>query len=258
MQFQHISRGFFLEACWGNCSVTKLHLTLCDPLDCSTPGFPALHHLLEFAQTHVHWVGDALKPSRPLSFPSLALSLSQRQSFQMSWFFMSGSQNIGASASVLSVHVQGWFPLGLLWSPCCRVYHLKSVGTLLQVVGFESTGGAAPNLGILILIPKRQKEQAWGQQEPDHTGDGDRVLGGGREGDGGAVGESCLKNNQRPQQPFPHPEKNYCRDRVYLILWRKRTIWIPGGKITVLLKYFFLWRIRYISCNFVARLEWDC
>ena len=164
MQFQHISRGFFLEACWGNCSVTKLHLTLCDPLDCSTPGFPALHHLLEFAQTHVHWVGDALKPSRPLSFPSLALSLSQRESFQMSWFFMSGSQNIGASASVLPVHVQGWFPLGLLWSPCCRVYHLKSVGTLLQVVGFESTGGAAPNLGILILIPRGKKSKPEGSR----------------------------------------------------------------------------------------------
>ena len=38
------------------CSVAKLFLTLCDPMDCSTPGFPVLHHLLEFAQTHVHWV----------------------------------------------------------------------------------------------------------------------------------------------------------------------------------------------------------
>ena len=36
------------------CSVAKLCLTLCDPMDCSTPGFPVLHHLPEFAQTHVH------------------------------------------------------------------------------------------------------------------------------------------------------------------------------------------------------------
>ena len=41
--------------------------TLCDPIDCSTPGFPVLHHLLEFAQTHVHCVGDAIQPSHPLS-----------------------------------------------------------------------------------------------------------------------------------------------------------------------------------------------
>ena len=47
------------------CSVTHLCLTLCDPVDCSTPGFPILHCLLEFAQTHAHWVGDAIQPSRP-------------------------------------------------------------------------------------------------------------------------------------------------------------------------------------------------
>ena len=53
---------------------------LCDPIDCSTPGFPALHDLLEFAQTHVHSVGDAVQPSHPLSPPSPpALNLSQHQ-----------------------------------------------------------------------------------------------------------------------------------------------------------------------------------
>ena len=45
------------------CSVTKSYPTLCNPMDCSTPGFPDLHHLPEFAQTHVHWVGDAIQPS---------------------------------------------------------------------------------------------------------------------------------------------------------------------------------------------------
>ena len=55
-------------------------LTLCDPLDCSLPGFPVLHHLPEFAQTHVHWVGDVIQPSHPLSSPSPpALNLSQHQ-----------------------------------------------------------------------------------------------------------------------------------------------------------------------------------
>ena len=47
-------------------SVAKSCLTLCDPMDCSTPGFPVLQHLLEFTQTHVHWVGDAMQPSHHL------------------------------------------------------------------------------------------------------------------------------------------------------------------------------------------------
>ena len=51
------------------CSVAQSCPTLCSPMDCSTPGFPVLNHLLEFAQTHVHWVGDAIQPSHPLSSP---------------------------------------------------------------------------------------------------------------------------------------------------------------------------------------------
>ena len=45
--------------------------TLCDPMDCSTPGFPVFHCLLELAQTHVHWVSDAIQSSCPLLSPSL-------------------------------------------------------------------------------------------------------------------------------------------------------------------------------------------
>ena len=51
-------------------SVTQSCPTLCDPVDCSVPGFPAHHQLLELAQTHVHGVGDAIQPSHPLSSPS--------------------------------------------------------------------------------------------------------------------------------------------------------------------------------------------
>ena len=61
-------------------SVAQSCLTLCDPMDCSTPGFPVHHQLLEFAQTHVHWVSDAIQPSHPLSSPSLpTFNLSQHQ-----------------------------------------------------------------------------------------------------------------------------------------------------------------------------------
>ena len=48
------------------CSVAKSCPILCNPMDCSTPGFPVLHYLSEFVQTHVHWVGDAIQPSNPL------------------------------------------------------------------------------------------------------------------------------------------------------------------------------------------------
>ena len=64
------------------CLVTKPCPTLCNPMACSTPGFPVLHHLPEFAQTHVHWVSDAIQASHPLLPPyPLALSLSQHQAF---------------------------------------------------------------------------------------------------------------------------------------------------------------------------------
>ena len=54
----------------------------CNPMDCSTPGFPVLHCLLEFAKIHVHWLDDAIKSSHPLSPPSpLTLNRSQHQDF---------------------------------------------------------------------------------------------------------------------------------------------------------------------------------
>ena len=66
--------------CYCCCSVTKSCLTLLDPMDWSTPGFPVPHHLPEFAQVHVHWVSDAIQPFHPLSPSSLsAFNLSQHQ-----------------------------------------------------------------------------------------------------------------------------------------------------------------------------------
>ena len=51
-------------------SVAELCPTLCNPMDYNTPGFPVLHYFLEFSQTHVHQVSDAIQPSHPLSSPS--------------------------------------------------------------------------------------------------------------------------------------------------------------------------------------------
>ena len=60
-------------------SVTQSCPTLYDSVDCSTPGVPVYHLLLELAQTHVHRVGDAIQSSHPLSPPSPAFNLSQHQ-----------------------------------------------------------------------------------------------------------------------------------------------------------------------------------
>ena len=86
-------------------------------MDCNMPGLPVLYHFQELAQTHVHWLTDAIKPSHPLSPPSPpAFSLSHRQCLPISQLFTSGGQSIGASASlsVLLMHIQGCFHLGLI------------------------------------------------------------------------------------------------------------------------------------------------
>ena len=87
------------------------HIRLCDPMDCSTPGYPAHQQLLEFIQTHVHWVGDAIQLFHPLSSPSPpSPNPSQHQSFPMSQLFTWGGQNAGVSAlaSFLPKNTQDW------------------------------------------------------------------------------------------------------------------------------------------------------
>ena len=98
------------------CSVTQSCLILCDPMDCSTPGFPVLHHLLELAQIHMHWVGDAIQPSHPVApVSSCPQSFLASGSFTRSQFFASGGQSteISASAWLHPMNIQDWFPLGL-------------------------------------------------------------------------------------------------------------------------------------------------
>ena len=70
-------------------SVIQSCLTLCNPMNCNTPGLPVHHQLPELVQINVHQVGDAIQPSRPLSSPSPAFNLSQQQSFPVSQFFAS-------------------------------------------------------------------------------------------------------------------------------------------------------------------------
>ena len=96
-------------------SVTQLGLTLCNPMDCCTPGLPVHHQLPELIQTHVHQVSDTVQPSilcrslllLPSIFPSISIFSSELSA--------SGGQSTGASASasVLPMNIQDRFPLGL-------------------------------------------------------------------------------------------------------------------------------------------------
>ena len=90
--------------------------TLCNPMDCSMPGFLIHHQLLEFTQTRPlsRWCHPTISFS-VVPFSSRFQSFPASGSFQMSQLFASGSQSIGisASASVLQMNIQDWFPLGL-------------------------------------------------------------------------------------------------------------------------------------------------
>ena len=87
-------------------SVAQSCPTLCDPMNCSTPGLPVYYQLPEFTQTHVHRVGDAIQPSHPLSSPSPpAPNPSQHQSL-FQWVKSSheiGGQSTGVSALALFI-----------------------------------------------------------------------------------------------------------------------------------------------------------
>ena len=91
-------------------SVTQLCLTVCNPMDCSMPGLPVHHQLLQPTHTQVCHIGGAIQPSHPLLSPSPpTFSLSPASgSFPMSQFFTSGGQSIGVSglASVLPMNIQ--------------------------------------------------------------------------------------------------------------------------------------------------------
>ena len=101
-------------------------------MDCSTPGFFVLHHLLELAQTHVHWVADAIRPFSSFVAPFSCLqAFLASGSFPMSQVFTWGGQSIGVSAlvSVLPVYTQDWSPLG--WTGWISLQS-KGLTSLLQ------------------------------------------------------------------------------------------------------------------------------
>ena len=85
------------------CSVAKSCPTVYDPMNCSRPGIPLLHSLFEFSQIDAHWVSDTIQPSHLLLMPSVFTSVR----------IFSNELTLSASASVLPMNIQGWFPVGL-------------------------------------------------------------------------------------------------------------------------------------------------
>ena len=118
------------------CSVTKLSPILCDPMDWSTPGFPVLQHPRTCSNSCQlsRWCHPTIMLCHPLllcppSFPATG-------SFPMNWLFASGGQSLRASASatVLPMNIQGWFPLGL-----AGLISLLSKGLLKSLVQYHSS-----------------------------------------------------------------------------------------------------------------------
>ena len=115
----------FIVAVW-----SFSHVWLCDPVNCNAPGLPVHHQLLEFTQTHVHWVSDAIPlSSSVVLFSSCLQSFPASGSFLVSQFFASGGQGIeaSASASVLPMNIQDWLPLGFTGLTSLQSKGLSSV-----------------------------------------------------------------------------------------------------------------------------------
>ena len=132
-------------------SVAQSCLTLCDPMNRSTPGLPVHHQLPEFTQTHVHQVSDAIQTSHPLSSPSpLAPNPSQHQGL-FQW--VSSSHQLAKVLELqlqhqffIPMNIQGWFPW-LVWSPYCPgdsqesspTSQFKSINSLVLGFLYSST-----------------------------------------------------------------------------------------------------------------------
>ena len=160
-------------------SVAQSCPPLCDPMDCSTPGLPVHHHLPELAQTHVHCVSEAIKPSHPLSAPSPpAVNLSQHQGFfpnqsalRIRWpkcwsFSFSISPSNVAYSGLISPGLTGLI-LSAAWKTSLPFIprsetSARKMGMSGILSGFPSytTGHSAPGLGS--SAPSVSERCPWG------------------------------------------------------------------------------------------------
>ena len=113
---------------------------LWDPIDCRTPGFCAHHQLSEHAQTHVHWVGDAIQPSHPLSSPSPPAFTSRRVFFSESvlcirwpkyWSFSFSINLSNEYSGLISFVIDCFDPLAVHGTLQCLLHHHSSKASIL-------------------------------------------------------------------------------------------------------------------------------
>ena len=127
-------------------SVAQMCPNLCDPMECSTPGFPGHHQLLELTQTHLHRVSDAIQPSHPLLSPSPAFSLSQHQGL----FKWASSLHQVAKVMELqlqSFHWEHWFVILLVtWY---KLYHMTEFKKTILTQGLGTWG----HILICSIVP---------------------------------------------------------------------------------------------------------
>ena len=114
-------------------------------MNCSTPGLPVHHQLPGFTQTHVHWVGDAIQPSHPLSSPFPPAS----ESFPMSQLFTWGGQSTGVSAlgSFLPKNTQGWSSFRMDWLDLLAVQ-----GTLKSLLQNHSSKASILQCSAFFMV----------------------------------------------------------------------------------------------------------
>ena len=130
-------------------------------MDCITLGFRVLHHLLEIAQTHVHWVGDAIQPSHPLSSPSLPnFNLSQHQAVfkWVSSLHHVAKILVSTSASVLPMNIQDWFPLG--WTGLISLQS-KGFSRVFSNTTIQKHHVIKGNMFIMMLLNCGVGEDSW-------------------------------------------------------------------------------------------------
>ena len=121
------------------CSVTQWCLTFWDPMSCSTPGFPWLHYLLELAQTHIHWVSDAIQLSCPLFSLLLLPSI---------------SPSISVFSNELALHIRWW----KYWS---FSFSISPSSEYSGLISFRIDWPAPPQLEVLPVAVLQCFVMAW-------------------------------------------------------------------------------------------------
>ena len=159
MSLGNVSKWWDITKCLFS-SVAQSCLTLCDPMDCSTSGFPVHHQLLEFTQTHVHQVIHPAISSSVFPF-SCPQSLPPSESFPMSQLFTWGGQStrVSALASFLPKNTQGWSP-----SEWTGWISLQSKG--LSRVFSSTTVEKHQFLGAQLSSQSNSHIHTWPQEKP--------------------------------------------------------------------------------------------